>query len=139
MSCSTSRKPHVKAPDTILAIDPGDVTTIYGSSTVYPGPEKFFFRSTDSGVTWTKLASVPKLGFLRAFAIDPANSSTLFVAGDLELFKSADGGETWSESGSGLPALRSPEGRFLSTILDISIHPQKPGTLFALISMGNGG
>ncbi len=40
-----------------------------------------------------------------SFAIDPANSSNLFVGTDIGVFASLDGGSTWSPYGTGLPVV----------------------------------
>src|SRR5215469_7982967 len=63
---------------TVLAIDPQNSNILYGS-----GPSK----STDGGLTWNALASLPAGCESPAFVIDPGSSSTLY-AGCSGVFKS---------------------------------------------------
>jgi hypothetical protein len=47
----------------------------------------------------TGIPSVP----VTAFAVDPANSASLFAGTDIGVFNSSDGGSTWFPYGTGLP------------------------------------
>jgi hypothetical protein len=83
------------------------------SSVLYGLYANELVRSQNLGSTWTPvyitqagLAQPPILGF----AIDPANSNTLYVATTLAaggnlgpIWKSTDGGATWAQASSGLP------------------------------------
>ena len=70
---------------------------------------------------WTRLG--PYGGDVRALAIDPQNSSTVYVASQgAGIFKSTDGGASWSSANSGLT----------TTYFDVlAIDPQNPSTLYA--------
>jgi hypothetical protein len=59
-----------------------------------------------------------------SFAIDPANSSNLFVGTDIGVFASLDGGSTWLPYGTGLPvvAVFGAEIQSQSRTLRIATH-----------------
>jgi len=82
-----------------------DSTGIYGHAVNPSFPDQSFglFKSTDGGVTWSKLPNAP--AFLRVVTLDPSNPGTIYGAVDIqnEVVKSTDGGNTWSSSTTGLP------------------------------------
>lgn len=119
-----------------LVIDPQDDATIYAGGAdfdypEYPASSPFFSRSTDGGGTWTNLSA----GFgnpsrMEAIAIDPTNSSTLFVglanSANSELrgvFRTEDAGSSWSALRTGLPAA--------ANVFSLAMDPQDPRTLYA--------
>jgi photosystem II stability/assembly factor-like uncharacterized protein len=88
------------------------------------------FRSTDGGTTWRALTSgLPAVAYfsdeihpVRALAIDPHNSNTLYAGTDFGVFRSTDGGETWSAVNSGLTSL---------SVFVLTIDPLDSSTLYA--------
>lgn len=67
--------------------DPSDPNRIYTADDI--------FRSTDRGVTWTRLPN--QLGAFQDLAVDPRLPDTLYGAGGDSLFVSRDAGATWTE------------------------------------------
>ena len=55
---------------------------------------------------WTSLDNGLPSTFVRAIAVDPVNSSRLFLATDYGVYESTDSGANWTEFSSGLlPAI----------------------------------
>jgi hypothetical protein len=60
-------------------------------------------KTTDGGGTWTAIKSGLNATGVRAIAVDPENSSTLYAATEGDgAFKSTDGGASWSTTNNGL-------------------------------------
>jgi photosystem II stability/assembly factor-like uncharacterized protein len=96
---------------------------------LYAWNGKGLFKSTDAGASWSELTS----GSVHAVAIDPQNSSTLFVSTNAGMSKSTDGGASWSALNSGLPmttmyVMNSAPFYPVSTL---AIDPQNPSTIYA--------
>ena len=65
------------------------------------------FRTTDGGHTWGGIGSGLRASWVRAFAIDPNDTQTVYAgSGSDGVFKSTDGGSTWTPTGADLPPLR---------------------------------
>jgi photosystem II stability/assembly factor-like uncharacterized protein len=65
----------------------------------YPG-----FRTMDGGRTWGGLGSGLRASWVRAFAIDPNHTQTVYAGSGYDgVFKSADGGSTWTATSADLP------------------------------------
>jgi photosystem II stability/assembly factor-like uncharacterized protein len=73
-----------------LVVNPQSKNELYVLTEEYPAN---VFKSTDTGQTWTKLASLSDVG--QDLAIDPQNPTTLYALGDAEIYKSMDGGSNW--------------------------------------------
>ncbi len=59
--------------------------------------------ASSSTANWTAAANgIPNVP-VSAFAVDPANSNSLFAGTDIGVFNSSDGGATWLPYGTGLP------------------------------------
>jgi len=102
---------------TALAVDP------LTSSTVYAGVDGGgVFKSTDAGMTWTAVNNGLTSLDVRALAIHPAITSTIFVGTTAGMFKSMDAGASWIFSGAGL---------FDPNVNAIVIDPRNPNTLLA--------
>jgi hypothetical protein len=102
----------------VLAVDPQNPNILYAS-----GPSK----STDGGLTWNAIGSLPTGCGNPAFVIDPINPSTLY-AGCAGVFKSTDGGATWRAASSGLPVGAAQSSVGINVLL---IDPNHPSTLYA--------
>jgi photosystem II stability/assembly factor-like uncharacterized protein len=89
--------PYPDLSGNALLADPNAAGTIYGFS--YNGTER---KSVDGGTTWSAPVSVGGT-YLRAAAIDPIDSRTLFVSTSEGLKRSTDGGMTWVRLGVGAP------------------------------------
>jgi len=102
--------------DTLLAMDPTDSNMLYiRSGDDYDGYG--LRKSTDAGATWTYTSLYA--GYLYAFAIDPAHSSTLYAGTDNGIVRSTDGGATWN-----------PLGLVNMIVSLLAIDPAQPNTLY---------
>jgi photosystem II stability/assembly factor-like uncharacterized protein len=64
---------------------------------VYAAAEGFLYRSTDGGVSWVASSRYPGSGGTWALAVDPSDSSKVYVGTPFDgIMKSTDGGATWS-------------------------------------------
>jgi photosystem II stability/assembly factor-like uncharacterized protein len=106
-----------------LAVDPRDPNKVFAAVLGHPyGPneERGIYRSTDGGVTWTKVLYKDANTGGSDVAIDPTNPDVVYASmweatlGPWEdantyegtkggLFKSTDGGTTWKQLTKGLP------------------------------------
>jgi photosystem II stability/assembly factor-like uncharacterized protein len=100
-----------------VVIDRQDPTRIFAV-----GWEGEVFKSTDGGTNWIPLNSAPQLPFADGIAIDPHDSSTLYLATGAGVFKSVDAGATWAAASSGLRAMQ---------VFALAIDPQSPHTVYA--------
>jgi uncharacterized protein (TIGR03437 family) len=83
-----------------FALAPSDPTTMYVSladSTGLIG----LYRSSDGGVTFTRLAATPnhcstQCGYSNTITIHPTNPNAIFLGG-VRCYRSLDGGATWGE------------------------------------------
>src|SRR5262249_35910198 len=101
-----------------LAVDPADPNTVYVG---FAGISK----TTDGGATWSDLNTGLANHAVRALAIDPLNSSTVYSATDAGILKSLDAGAHWVLVNDGLPQVQ---------MVSVAINPSQPGTLFAGLS-----
>ena len=84
-----------------LEFDPHQPSVIYATYTTFnsaPG-DGHVYRSTDSGLTWTRLdgsgpAGLPDIP-VETLLVDPDDSTHLYLGTDLGVFASLDGGNTW--------------------------------------------
>ena len=64
------------------------------------------FRTVDGGRTWGGIGSGLRASWVRAFAIDPNNTQTVYAGSGYDgVFKSTDGGSTWTATSADLPPL----------------------------------
>ncbi|NPB02952.1 MAG: hypothetical protein GXO39_00865 [Thermotogae bacterium] len=85
-----------------LAFDPTDPDIVYyGTGEMhycldcFPGDG--LFRSTDGGITWTKIATTSQVGsYISRILVNPTDPNIIFVAGNSGLARSLDGGSSWS-------------------------------------------
>jgi hypothetical protein len=109
---------------TQVAVDPGNDAIAYATFSGFriDQPLPHVFRTTDHGATWTDISSDLPDAPINAIAIDPRQSSTLYVGSDVGAFVSSDLGGSWAPLGVGLPDV---------PVSDIKILPGPPATLFA--------
>jgi photosystem II stability/assembly factor-like uncharacterized protein len=96
--------------------------------------ERFLFKSTDAGASWSDRVSPPDQAcdLIRALLLDPSNPNTLYYAalngnGFPPLSKSTDGGATWGY----VPPWRYPTAPPFDDIAAIAINPLAPNNLYA--------
>jgi photosystem II stability/assembly factor-like uncharacterized protein len=88
-------------------------------SVLYAGDPSGVFRSTDGAATW---ASVLKIRFAAALAIDPVSGDVYAGSGD-GVSRSTDGGTGWTLANHGLGATRNFYG--------MAIDPDSPARIYA--------
>jgi len=113
----------------MLAVDVQNPGVIYAGACVkgLMGCVQEVFKTMDGGTTWTTASSgLPGLrARLSSLAIDPQNSTTLYVGTSVGLFKSIDGGTSWMESGLAMANSGYTSLEFLA------ISPQNPSIVYA--------
>jgi hypothetical protein len=94
--------------------------------TAYAGGDSGVFKLTVGGNNWqrTELQVV-----VRALAIDPANSRTIYAGADVRgVFKSTNGGESWDEGTAALS--RRMRAGLPRRIVSLAIDPTNTATLY---------
>jgi photosystem II stability/assembly factor-like uncharacterized protein len=109
-----------------LLLSPQQLSTVYeadydysdfdyvGTSTVY--------ASADGGANWIKTGTIPAGAARATLAVDPADSSTLFLGTFQGLYKSSDAGKTWSLASTDLSH---------EEVTALAIDPRHRGVLYA--------
>ncbi|CRK84628.1 hypothetical protein [Neobacillus massiliamazoniensis] len=112
-----------------VAVDPNNPNTVY----VGTGEQHFsadsrygrgILKSTDSGKSWTTLGSDVFGGYhIGKVAVDPNDSSKVWVAADNGLYQSIDAGQTWNKmwSAQGKPT-------------DVYIVKNNPGVIYMSVA-----
>jgi photosystem II stability/assembly factor-like uncharacterized protein len=81
------------------------------------------FKSIDGGASWKQLSpGLPERTYFGSLAIDPRDSSTVYLGTERGVFRSTDGGENWSVVNSGLPGI---------SVSSLAIDPQDPNSVYA--------
>lgn len=117
-SYSGMTKPSAGNWITPLASHPTVETTIYGGWTG-------FYRSTNSGSSWTLLSGTTITAALDDIAIAPSNTNYLYASRGSTLYVSTDGGTTW--------VTRTAPG----TISDICVHRTIPDKIYITTTAGS--
>jgi photosystem II stability/assembly factor-like uncharacterized protein len=113
-----------------LALDPRSPNVLYA------GTALGVFKTTDGARTWKPASTGIDVcchslrhqmaeGFIKAIAIDPVDTSTVYAAGDRRVWKSTNGGVTWKWK----RALRRWAG-------GLAIDPRRPETVYASMPPG---
>jgi photosystem II stability/assembly factor-like uncharacterized protein len=107
-----------------IAIDPQNPGTLYiGLSWGENINRTGVFKSIDGGTSWKQLSpGLPEGTYFGPLAIDPRDSSTVYLGTGRGLFRSTDGGENWSAVNSGLPGISGSS---------LAIDPQDPNSVYA--------
>jgi hypothetical protein len=110
---------------TRVAVDPANDAIAYAtfSGLRVDQPLPHVFRTTNFGATWADISSDLPDAPVNEIAIDPTQSSTLYVGTDVGVFVSHDTGGTWGPLGAGLP-----DG---VVVTDLKILAGPPPTLLA--------
>lgn len=104
-----------------LAIDPST------PSRLYAGVGSGVLRSTDSGGSWTTVATFSA----RTLTVDPGVPQNVYAAaGNDGFFKSTDAGSTWAPINTGMPSVPNAQS--------LAVAPSPPGTLYACTGYGRG-
>ncbi len=112
-----------------------------------PNSERGVYRTTDGGLSWSRVLFVSDQAGAVDLAMDPSNPRVLFAAmwqvvrqpwimesggSGSGLYTSADGGSTWVELTEGLP--EGPKGR-----IGLAVSPANPKRVWALVEHEEGG
>ncbi len=138
-----------------IAVDPRDPNRVFAAVLGHPyGPnaERGVFRSTDGGLSWTKVLGPDENTGAFDVVFDPSNAQTVYavlwagrqapwevggsflLSGNNGLFKSTDGGSTWQRVGAGLPGAEQGLGR-----IGLGVSPSEPQRLYAVVGAQHGG
>ncbi|HKQ76041.1 MAG TPA: hypothetical protein VJ810_20270, partial [Blastocatellia bacterium] len=88
-----------------LVIDPRSKDIAYATYSTFGGTH--VWRTIDGGATWSALdgagaGALPDVP-VHSLAIDPSNTSRLYIGTDVGIFVSTDGGANWAVETSGFP------------------------------------
>ena len=88
-----------------LAIDPDNPEIVYAASRLSGG----VYKSTDGGLNWANIgySADTDWSIVGDLAIDPNNSSNIYVATSRGIFKSTNGGISWSAMNQGFTDLNT--------------------------------
>ncbi|MEM9388409.1 MAG: glycosyl hydrolase [Pseudomonadota bacterium] len=127
-----------------IRVHPQDPDVVYAAVLGHafgPNPERGVYRTTDGGLTWSRVLHVSDKAGAVDLAMDPSNPRILYAAfweavrlpWDMisggpgsGLYKSIDGGNTWQPLTEGLP-----EGTLGK--IAVSVSPVAPNRVFALV------
>jgi len=133
-----------------IAVHPADPDVAYVAALGHvfgPNPERGVYRTTDGGLTWSKVLYVSDRAGAVDLSMDPSNPRILFAAiwemqrspWDMVsggpgsgLYRSRDGGNTWVRLDEGLP--EGTTGR-----IGIAVSPARPSRVWALVEHDEGG
>jgi len=87
----------------------------------------YVFKTTDSGKTWTPLATADVKGFAQVVREDPVNPRLLFLGTESGLFVSVDGGTNWAHFKEEFPPV---------AVDDIAIHRRDGDVILATHGRG---
>lgn len=82
-----------------VAIDPVDTTVVYVGG--YAGSTSAFYKSTDCGVTWTKIAWPDNAYYVYSILVRPVDHNIVFAGTLYGVYRSTDAGLTWSQRSTG--------------------------------------
>jgi photosystem II stability/assembly factor-like uncharacterized protein len=87
---------------TDLECDPAITGTVYATRSTFAAGNQIY-KSTNAGATWFNISpGIPGIS-AHALAINPWNTSHLYVATDLGVYASVNGGASWDEFNDNLP------------------------------------
>jgi photosystem II stability/assembly factor-like uncharacterized protein len=135
--------PIVSGRVTALAIDPGDVNTVY-----LGGAQGGVWKTTSGGSTWTPLTDMQISTAIGSIALDPSNSNTIYVGTGEENFngdsyfgagilKSTNGGTTWTQLCGPFCGPVGQDGYYGggARIGALAVHPSNGQILLAAVAL----
>jgi photosystem II stability/assembly factor-like uncharacterized protein len=108
-----------------LTIDPNNSNIVYVALRSGEDGNMVKLDISDLSNVVTTEISTPNNGVVTGIAINPANSSELYIAKSAKVYKSTDGGETWTEKSLGLENIAAGSG----LIWDMVQNPLNPAQL----------
>jgi photosystem II stability/assembly factor-like uncharacterized protein len=135
--------PIVSGRVTALAIDPGNVNTVYLGAA-----QGGVWKTTNGGTNWTPLTDTQASTAIGSIVLDPSNSSTIYVGTGEENFsgdsyfgagilKSTDGGNTWTELCGPFCGPVGQDGYYGggARIGALAVHPTNSQILLAAVAL----
>lgn len=127
-----------------LVLDPTNPSTLYAGTGELVGSNSSIagagvFKSTNSGLTWTRLAATSEFLYVSGLAHHPTQTGTLLAGTRQGVFRTADGGASWT------PFFTPADGPdSLRAVRFVGYHPGFPnmigvGTLSNFYLSNNGG
>lgn len=122
----------VNATTLTLAVSPSDPLILFAStSPINTKTVPKVFRSTNGGITWNHLASLPEQSAMD-ISFDPVNTKNVYIVysgflANNHVFKSKDSGESWESIDNGLPNVPTNT---------IAINPKKPNEIYVGNDLG---
>lgn len=103
---------------------------MYGAGTTYVNSVSrlSFYKSTNSGDSWSTSTVISSASYGNAIAVDPANKNVIYIGGYISspyrgvVYRSLDGGSSWTEISTGLPT---------SSVSALAIDPSAPSRIYA--------
>ncbi len=105
-------------------------TSAASPNTVYVASGTALFRSSNSGVSFSRRAGAQNLGFILDLVVSPSNADLVYLLTDTGVLKSTDGGDSFAPASTGLPT-----AGFVTR--DLAMQPGTPTTLI-LTSQSHG-
>ncbi len=137
--------PVVSGRVTALAIDPGNVNTVY-----LGGAQGGVWKTTNGGTAWTPMTDTQASTAIGSIALDPSNSSIIYVGTGEENFsgdsyygagilKSTDGGNIWTQFCGPFCGPVGQDGPFGggARIGGLAVHPTNTQILLAAVALLN--
>ena len=131
-----------------LIVDPQNPSTLYAAASGYAIASGTgvtvlgrggLFKSLNGGAKWQPAGFESDLASDLRLAIDPKNTSTLYVGANSGIFKTLDGGASWRAVTSALPPFEPGPPPFSNAPSyfhadSVIIDPKQPETIYAIIS-----
>jgi photosystem II stability/assembly factor-like uncharacterized protein len=128
----------------MIAIDPRNTDVVYVAcegSIWGPGGDRGLFKTTDGGITWTKILGISENTGINNVLLDPRNPDILYATSEQRrrhvftkigggpesaVYKSKDAGKTWNKIMTGLPSVDIGG-------MGIAISPVNPDVLYLIM------
>jgi uncharacterized protein (TIGR03437 family) len=143
---SWSKISQLSAAVMVLALHPRNGSTLYVSQYAAGGCGFIAFpatltleKSTDGGATFQSIlgdlseAGNPFRPMVEGLAVNPLDSTNLYLATSQGLFRTTDGGAHWLPDNEGLPIIRAEGFEYVGEVRDVIIDPLNPARLYALL------
>jgi hypothetical protein len=128
-----------------VAVAPSDPRTVYAARlSAYNTTDSRIYRSTDRGLTWSLVSTLPAGTRVLKLGVRPNNAAQLFALSGYEklmsgaqprraLYLSANGGATWTDAHGD-----SSSGGMTGNPWDAAYDPDHPDTIYATSITGSG-
>ena len=125
------------APVSAMAIDPAHPDILYagtGRSSLVNQGQGTIYKSVNGGENWfvvnTAPSAIDSSAIINSIAIDPLNTSVLYIGTDKGLYKSTDSGTNWTAKHDGLPAYADAT---MPYACEVVVNPHSPEILYVTV------